>query len=77
MVSERSISRGRGCERDADAISTPKEPDLQGQADMTIAQAVAAWKQYMEPFAGQAKLVAPAITYVFLRVSEMACTSLV
>ena len=44
---------------------------------MTIAQAVAAWKQYMEPFAGQAKLVAPAITYVFLRVSEMACTSLV
>lgn len=38
------------------------EPDLGDQAAMTVAQAVTAWRTYMEPFAGQAKLVAPAIT---------------
>ncbi|POY74961.1 hypothetical protein BMF94_1937 [Rhodotorula taiwanensis] len=38
------------------------EPDLQGQADMTINQSVAAWKQYMSPFVGQAKLGSMAVT---------------
>lgn len=38
------------------------EPDLKGQADMTVDEAVANWKKYMEPYAGQFKLVAPAVT---------------
>lgn len=38
------------------------EPDLQGQAELTVTQAVAAWRKYMEPYAGKIKLVAPAIT---------------
>lgn len=38
------------------------EPDLNTQANMTPEQAAQAWKTYMEPFAGKAKLVGPAIT---------------
>jgi len=38
------------------------EPDLKGQADMTVDEAVSNWKKYMEPYAGQFKLVAPAVT---------------
>ena len=38
------------------------EPDNSGQADMTVAQAVAAWKQYMEPYHTEIKLVSPAVT---------------
>ncbi|EMC95804.1 glycoside hydrolase family 128 protein, partial [Baudoinia panamericana UAMH 10762] len=38
------------------------EPDLSTQANMSPQQAVTAWKTYMEPFAGQAKLCAPAVT---------------
>ncbi|GAA5894702.1 hypothetical protein JCM8208_006048 [Rhodotorula glutinis] len=38
------------------------EPDLVGQADMTIAAVVAGWKKYMSPFKGKAKLVSPAVT---------------
>ncbi|KZT06664.1 glycoside hydrolase family 128 protein [Laetiporus sulphureus 93-53] len=38
------------------------EPDLDSQANMTPEAAAAAWKTYMEPFAGKAKLVSPAVT---------------
>ncbi|GAA5839774.1 hypothetical protein JCM9279_005165 [Rhodotorula babjevae] len=38
------------------------EPDLVGQADMTIAAVVAGWQKYMSPFKGKAKLVSPAVT---------------
>ncbi|EPS94331.1 hypothetical protein FOMPIDRAFT_1169865 [Fomitopsis schrenkii] len=38
------------------------EPDLNTQANMTPEQAAQAWTTYMEPFAGKAKLVGPAIT---------------
>ncbi|TNY21555.1 glycosyl hydrolase catalytic core-domain-containing protein [Rhodotorula diobovata] len=38
------------------------EPDLVGQADMTIDAVVAGWKKYMSPFKGEAKLVSPAVT---------------
>jgi hypothetical protein len=38
------------------------EPDNVGQANMTPQAAAAAWKKYMQPFAGKAKLVSPTIT---------------
>ncbi|GJE93989.1 glycoside hydrolase family 128 protein [Phanerochaete sordida] len=38
------------------------EPDLGAQSNLTPQQAAAAWRQWMEPFAGKAKLVSPAIT---------------
>ena len=38
------------------------EPDMSTQANLSPEAAAAAWKQYMEPFAGQAKRVAPAVT---------------
>ena len=38
------------------------EPDLGSQANLSPAAAAAAWKQYMEPFHGKAKLVSPAVT---------------
>ncbi|TFY62036.1 hypothetical protein EVJ58_g4133 [Rhodofomes roseus] len=38
------------------------EPDLNTQANMTPKQAASSWMTYMEPFAGKAKLVGPAIT---------------
>ncbi|KAH9838068.1 uncharacterized protein C8Q71DRAFT_705901 [Rhodofomes roseus] len=38
------------------------EPDLNAQANMTPEQAASAWMTYMQPFAGKAKLVGPAIT---------------
>jgi hypothetical protein len=38
------------------------EPDLSEQANMSPSEAATAWKQYMEPFAGQAKLCAPSVT---------------
>lgn len=38
------------------------EPDLNSQADMTVAESVTAWKQYMSPFVGQAKLGSMAVT---------------
>jgi hypothetical protein len=38
------------------------EPDLGSQANMDIASAVSAYQQYMDPFAGKAKLGAPAVT---------------
>ncbi|KAI0804768.1 hypothetical protein BC629DRAFT_1283556 [Irpex lacteus] len=38
------------------------EPDLGAQSNLSPAAAAAAWKQYMEPFAGKAKLVSPAVT---------------
>ncbi|TCD60528.1 hypothetical protein EIP91_009936, partial [Steccherinum ochraceum] len=38
------------------------EPDLGSQANMSPQEAADAWKTYIEPFAGKAKLVSPAIT---------------
>lgn len=38
------------------------EPDLAQQANLSPAAAAAAWKQYIQPFAGKAKLCTPAIT---------------
>jgi hypothetical protein len=38
------------------------EPDLGNQANMDIQTAVSAYQQFMEPFAGKAKLGAPAVT---------------
>lgn len=38
------------------------EPDLGSQANMAVSSAVSSWKTNMEPFHGQAKLIAPAVT---------------
>ena len=38
------------------------EPDLPAQANMSPDEAASAWKTYMEPFAGKAKLCAPSVT---------------
>ncbi|PSR76383.1 hypothetical protein PHLCEN_2v8479 [Hermanssonia centrifuga] len=38
------------------------EPDLGAQSNLSPAAAAALWKQFMEPFAGKAKLCSPAIT---------------
>lgn len=38
------------------------EPDLSTQSNMSPQDAAALWMQYMEPFAGKAKLVSPAVT---------------
>jgi hypothetical protein len=47
----------------ADTLLGFNEPDQSGQANMDIATAVSAWKEYMEPLVGQgAQLAAPAVT---------------
>lgn len=38
------------------------EPDLTAQANLSPSEAADAYKQYMEPFAGKAKLCAPSVT---------------
>lgn len=38
------------------------EPDHSAQANLSPAAAAAAWKQYIQPFAGKVKLVSPAVT---------------
>ena len=38
------------------------EPDNAGQSNLSPSAAAAGWKTYMEPFAGKAKLGAPAVT---------------
>jgi hypothetical protein len=38
------------------------EPDLAAQSNLSPSEAASAWKTYMEPFAGQAKLCAPSVT---------------
>jgi hypothetical protein len=38
------------------------EPDLNTQANMSPQAAADAWRQHMQPYAGRAKLVSPAIT---------------
>ncbi|PSR76384.1 hypothetical protein PHLCEN_2v8480 [Hermanssonia centrifuga] len=38
------------------------EPDLESQSNLSPAAAAALWKQFMEPFAGKAKLCSPAIS---------------
>lgn len=46
----------------ADSLLGFNEPDYQYQANMPVADSVTAWKTYMQPFAGQVKLGAPAVT---------------
>lgn len=38
------------------------EPDLSSQAHMTVNESVTAWKKYMSPFAGKARLGSMAVT---------------
>ncbi|KUJ08495.1 uncharacterized protein LY89DRAFT_599598 [Mollisia scopiformis] len=38
------------------------EPDYSGQSDLTYSQAATGWQTFMEPFAGKATLVSPAVT---------------
>jgi hypothetical protein len=38
------------------------EPDLPAQANLSPQAAADAWKQHIQPYAGRAKLVSPAIT---------------
>ena len=51
-----------GIQNGATHLFSFNEPDNSGQANMTPRQAVTAWKNYMEPLAGKAKLCAPAVT---------------
>jgi hypothetical protein len=46
----------------ADSLMSFNEPDLDTQADLSVSQAVALYQQYMQPFACQARLGAPAVT---------------
>jgi len=46
----------------ATAILAFNEPDLSGQCDISVADAVTAWNTYIQPFAGQVTLVSPAVT---------------
>jgi len=46
----------------ATALMGYNEPDLAGQANMDPKTAAVLWKTYMEPFAGQVKLISPAVT---------------
>lgn len=57
-AAETSITNG------ATSLMSFNEPDwcASGSACMEIPTAVAAWKKYMQPFAGKAKLVAPSVT---------------
>lgn len=38
------------------------EPDLSSQSNMSPAAAAAAWKKYIQPYAGKLKLISPAVT---------------
>jgi hypothetical protein len=40
----------------------PNEPDMDSQANLSPSAAADLWRQYMEPYAGQVGLVAPAVT---------------
>ncbi|PCH42018.1 glycoside hydrolase family 128 protein [Wolfiporia cocos MD-104 SS10] len=46
----------------AEYLFGPNEPDLDTQANLSPAEAASLWQEYMEPFAGKAKLIAPAVT---------------
>ena len=46
----------------AEYLFSFNEPDMSSQANLSPEAAAEAWKTYMEPFAGQAKLVAPSVT---------------
>ena len=46
----------------ANDVSSFNEPDLSSQSNLSPAAAATAWRQYMQPFAGKAKLCSPAIT---------------
>jgi len=47
----------------ADTLLGFNEPDIEGQATMSVSDAVKNWKQYMEPFkGGQVRLASPAVT---------------
>ncbi|KAE8449253.1 hypothetical protein EG329_008420 [Mollisiaceae sp. DMI_Dod_QoI] len=46
----------------APALLGFNEPDYSGQANLSPSDAASGWKEYMQPFAGKAKLVSPAVT---------------
>lgn len=46
----------------ATALLAFNEPDLSTQSNMPVTNAVSAYKKYMQPFAGKARLVSPAVT---------------
>ena len=46
----------------ADTLLAFNEPDLSSQSNLDVSEAVSAYKAYMQPFAGRAKLGAPAVT---------------
>lgn len=52
----------KGIAAGAQYLFSFNEADMATQSNLTPEAAAAAWKQYMEPFAGQAKLVAPSVT---------------
>lgn len=52
----------KGISNGAKYLFSFNEPDMSTQANLSPEAAAAAWKQYMEPFAGQAQLVAPSVT---------------
>lgn len=53
-----------GIDAGAEYLFSYNEPDIKysGSNYMNISLAVSTWMQHMEPFAGKAKLVAPAVT---------------
>ena len=52
----------QGIANGASVLFSFNEPDNTGQANMTPQQAASGWMEWMEPFAGQASLCAPAVT---------------
>ncbi len=46
-------------------LVTADEPDIWSQSDIEAADAAAGWKRDIEPFAGQAKLVSPAVSNTY------------
>jgi Glycosyl hydrolase catalytic core len=46
----------------ADTLLSFNEPDLAAQSNLDVPTAVAGYKQFMQPFAGKARLGAPAVT---------------
>ena len=52
----------KGIANGAQYLFSFNEADMSTQANLSPQAAAAAWMQYMEPFAGQVKLVAPSVT---------------
>lgn len=57
-----SVDANYAISQGADTLLAFNEPDLSSQANLDVSEAVSAYKAYMQPFAGRAKLGAPAVT---------------